>query len=44
VPSLDGESPDALRAEAENLDALAGRGYYNERLDQIVVDVLMGLR
>jgi xylose isomerase len=43
-PSLDGDKPDALKAEADALDALAGRGYYNERLDQIVVDVLLGLR
>jgi xylose isomerase len=35
---------DALKAEADNLDALADRGYYNERLDQLVVDVLMGTR
>jgi hypothetical protein len=26
------------------LDALAGRGYFNEALDQLVVDVLLGLR
>jgi xylose isomerase len=35
---------DALKGEADNLDALAERGYYNERLDQLVVDVLMGTR
>jgi xylose isomerase len=35
---------DALKAEAEGLDALAERGYYNERLDQLVVDVLLGAR
>jgi xylose isomerase len=35
---------DALKGEADNLDALADRGYYNERLDQLVVDVLMGTR
>jgi xylose isomerase len=37
---------DALKAEAEaaNLDALAQRGYYNEALDQLVVDVLLGAR
>jgi xylose isomerase len=34
----------ALKAEALQLDALAARGYANERLDQLVVDVLMGLR
>jgi xylose isomerase len=41
--SLGGEV-DALRAEADALDALAERGYYNERLDQFVVDVLLGVR
>ncbi len=30
--------------EAGDLDALADRGYHNERLDQLVVDVLLGLR
>jgi xylose isomerase len=35
---------DALKAEADALDALATRGYANERLDQLVVDVLLGLR
>jgi xylose isomerase len=37
---------DALKAEgmADALDALAARGYGNERLDQLVVEVLMGLR
>jgi xylose isomerase len=43
-PSVDGDSPDTLKAEAERLDALAQRGYYNERLDQILVDVLLGVR
>jgi xylose isomerase len=44
-PSVaDGDSPDALKAEAAGLDALAARGYGNERLDQLVVDVLLGLR
>jgi xylose isomerase len=33
---------EALKAEADALDALAERGYFNERLDQLVVDVLMG--
>jgi xylose isomerase len=35
---------DALKAEADALDALAERGYRNEHLDQLVVEVLMGLR
>ena len=34
----------ALKSEADGLDALADRGYYNERLDQLVVDVLLGAR
>ena len=37
-------SPEALKAEAAGLDALAARGYANEALDQLVVDVLLGLR
>jgi xylose isomerase len=44
VSSVDGDEPDALKAEAGQLDALAERGYYNERLDQLVVDVLLGVR
>jgi xylose isomerase len=44
VASVDGDDPDALKAEADALDQLADRGYYNERLDQLVVDVLLGLR
>jgi xylose isomerase len=39
-----GAEADALKAEVENLDALASRGYFNEALDQLVVDVLLGLR
>jgi xylose isomerase len=35
---------DVLRAAADDLDALAVRGYGNERLDQLTVDVLMGIR
>ncbi len=35
---------EALKAESARLDALAARGYANERLDQLVVEVLMGLR
>ena len=34
---------DALKAEADGLDALGVRGYGNERLDQLVVEVLLGL-
>jgi xylose isomerase len=38
------EGADALKAEAEDLDALAARGYGNERLDQLLIEVLLGLR
>ncbi len=34
---------EALKAEADGLDALGVRGYGNERLDQLVVEVLLGL-
>jgi xylose isomerase len=45
VRSVDGDGePDALKAEADGLDGLAERGYFNERLDQLLVEVLMGLR
>jgi xylose isomerase len=42
--SVNGDSPDTLKDESDALDALAERGYYNERLDQILVDVLLGMR
>lgn len=43
--STDGASEaDALKAESENLDALAERGYANEALDQLLVEVLLGAR
>jgi len=42
--SVDGDDPETLKAESEQLDALAERGYFNERLDQLVVDVLLGVR
>jgi xylose isomerase len=38
-----GESED-LKALAADLDRLADRGYHNERLDQLVVEVLLGAR
>jgi xylose isomerase len=45
TPSVDGDgSPDALKAEADRLDELAARGYVNERVDQLLVDVLLGVR
>jgi xylose isomerase len=44
-PTVDGaDAADALKAEADALDALALRGYANERLDQLLVDVLLGVR
>jgi len=44
-PSTDGAGEaQALKAEVGGLDALAGRGYANEALDQLVVDVLLGVR
>jgi xylose isomerase len=44
-PSCDGASEaDALKSESEQLDVLAGRGYGNEWLDQLVVETLMGVR
>jgi len=43
--TVDGtEDGDGLKAEADRLDDLAARGYANERLDQLVVDVLLGVR
>ena len=38
------DSAETLKAEGLELDALAARGYGNELLDQLVVDVLLGLR
>jgi xylose isomerase len=35
---------DALKAEADRLDELAVRGYANEALDQLLVEVLLGVR
>jgi xylose isomerase len=35
---------DALKAEADRLEELAVRGYANEALDQLLVDVLLGVR
>jgi xylose isomerase len=42
--SVDGDDPAALKAESEQLDALAARGYANEALDQLLVEVLLGAR
>jgi len=44
-PTVGGEDdPVTLKAEADGLDALAQRGYGNERLDQLAVEVLLGVR
>jgi xylose isomerase len=34
---------DALKADVDALDALAERGFYNERLDQLLVEVLLSV-
>ena len=44
LASVDGDEAEALKAEAWELDALAERGYFNEKLDQLLVDVLLGVR
>jgi xylose isomerase len=45
LASADGTGEaDALKAESEALDDLAVRGYANERLDQLLVEVLLGVR
>ncbi|WP_053227823.1 xylose isomerase [Solirubrobacter soli] len=44
LASVDGDEAQALKDEAWALDALAERGYFNERLDQLLVDVLLGVR
>jgi xylose isomerase len=44
-PSVGSYSPGAaaeLLGEEHDLDALAGHGYANERLDQLVIDLLLG--
>jgi xylose isomerase len=44
-PSTEGAGEaQALKSEVDGLDALAERGYANEALDQLVVDVLLGVR
>jgi xylose isomerase len=44
LAGVDGDEAEALKAEAWELDALAERGYFNEKLDQLLVDVLLGVR
>jgi len=43
-PTIGGDDPETLKAEVDGLDALAARGYGNERLDQLAVEVLLGVR
>ena len=43
-PTVGGDDPETLKAEVDGLDALAARGYGNERLDQLAVEVLLGVR
>lgn len=38
------EAADALLADDFDPDALADRGYHNDRLDQLVIDLLLGVR
>ena len=38
------QEADALKAEVDELDRLGERGYFNEALDQLLVEVLIGLR
>jgi xylose isomerase len=44
IGSYSREAADALLAESHDLAALRGRECFNERLDQLVVDLLLGLR
>ncbi len=42
--TLGADEADTLKAEADGLGELAQRGYANEALDQLLVEVLLGLR
>jgi xylose isomerase len=42
--TVGGDDPETLKGEVDGLDALAARGYGNERLDQLAVEVLLGVR
>src|SRR3954468_1265463 len=44
LASVEGDEAEALKSEAWELDGLADRGYFNEQLDQLLVDVLLGVR
>src|SRR4051794_8839687 len=43
-PTVGGDDAETLKSEVDGLDALAARGYGNERLDQLAVEVLLGVR
>lgn len=43
VGPYSGDAARALRSEVVDLDRLAGRGYRNERLDQLVIDHILGI-
>jgi xylose isomerase len=38
------QEADSLKREVDDLDRLGARGYFNEALDQLLVEVLLGLR
>ena len=44
VDSAGAASAETLKHETQPLDSLAARGYANERLDQLLVEVLLGMR
>ena len=44
VGSYSREAADSLLAEQHDLEALRSRETFNERLDQLVVELLLGLR
>ena len=44
VDSAGAASAETLKHETQALDPLAARGYANERLDQLLVEVLLGMR
>ena len=41
---LASDTPEQLKSEADELDRLAERGYFNEQLDQLLTEVLLGVR
>jgi xylose isomerase len=43
VGSYTAEAAEQLKEERPDLEALAARNYGNERLDQLVIDLILGL-